>query len=167
MEPKTQISAFVKDLYNIHKMMPYFDVETGGVFRYMIRSPGKWEARTNDFNIINVEIGKHLVVIGDEITVDGRKAELCWKSRCIHPSGIKVRLGAVVIAYYSFVDQMPISYISKRKMLYYVNNVEKEPDVAELGVKILAAKNTLGEAEEIVKMIVKEIGKIRLAKVVR
>jgi len=163
MEPKTQI--FVKDLYSIHKMMPYFDVEAGA-FQYIIRSPGKWEARTNDFNIINVEIGRHLVVIDDEITVDGRKAELCWK-RCIHPSGIKVRLGAVVLAYYSFVDQLPISHISKRKMLYYVNNVEKEPDAAEFGIKILAAKNTLGEAEEIVKMIVKEIGKIRLAKVVR
>ena len=167
MEPKTQI--YVKDLYSIHKM-PYFDVEAG-TFQYIIRSPRKWEARTNDFNIINVEIGKHLVVIDDEITVDGRKAELCWKTRrsqrCLSPSGIKVRLGAVVLAYYSFVDQMPISHISKRKMLYYVNNVEKEPDVAEFGVKILAMKNTLGEAEEIVKMIVKEIGKIRLAKVVR
>jgi len=170
MEPQIQ---FAKDLNKIDKIAQYFDVKRGGVYKYEVEYPGEWKAYTNDFNVIYVEIGKHrLVVKDDEMMLNGRKIEsLCWKTsrgqRCLSPSGIRIRIGAAVLAYYSFIDELPIDWVSTKRMLRYINNVERDQDVAELAVRVLVAKNTLGdEAEKIVKTLIKEIGKVRIAKYV-
>jgi hypothetical protein len=163
MEPQIK---FAKDLTRINRRS--FNVFTGGVFRYVVANPGVWTAYTDDLSKIRVEIGSHLLVIkDDEIIVDGREVEaLCWKARrgrrCLDASGIKIRIGSIILAHYSFIDQLPVALCSRRRMLYYINRVEKEPNIAEFAVKVLATKNTLND-ENLIGAVLKEIGKIRLA----
>lgn len=167
MEP--QKCQFVKDLLNIHRHS--FNVIRDGV-SYTIINPGIWRARVDSDLNLTAEIKNHLLVVkDDEIVIDSRKIEsLCWRSRngqqrCLTVSGIKVRIGAIIISHYTFINQLPICNDVK-KMLYYINNVEKNPDVAEFAINILMAKNTLND-DVLVTAILKEIGKIRIAKYTR
>lgn len=167
MEPQIQI--FVKDLLSIHRKS--FNVNRGGVSRYLITNPGVWKTYVNDGLNLRTEIENHLLVVNDEMVIDGRQIEsLCWKSRrgqrCLSSSGVKVRIGAIILAHYSIIDQLATA-CNVKKMLYYINNVERNPDVAEFAVKVLMAKNTLGDDEALVKAILSEISKIRLAKYAR
>ncbi len=159
MEPE----KFLKDITRIHKILPYIDVRKDGVFRYTIRNPGVWVARTD--GIVNtVIVGNQLILSKDRILLDGKEAELCLRNgRCLSASGIKVRIGALILAFYSWLDKLPIS-ISRKKMLYYINSVEKNPELAEFAIWALAARNALfDEAIEIATALVEEIGKLRLA----
>lgn len=164
MEPQ---KIFGEDLLNIHRRS--FNVERSGTF-YIIDNPGIWRTRVDSDLNLTTEMGNSVITVkDDEIVIDGRQIEsLCWKSRrsqqyCLSASGIKVRIGAIIISHYTFIDQLPICNDVK-KMLYYINGVEKNPDVAEFAVKILMAKNTLND-DVLVTAILKEIGKIRLAKI--
>jgi len=113
--------------------------------------------------IVNtVKVGNQLI-LKDRILLDGKEAELCLRNgQCLSASGIKVRIGALILAYYSWLDRLPLS-ITRRKMLYYINNVEKDPELAEFAVWALAARNALfDEAIEIAIALVEEIRKLRL-----
>jgi hypothetical protein len=151
---------FVKDIAKIHKILPYIAVRKDGALRYAV-SAGTWVAHT-DGGLSVVRVGN--IVIKDRILLNGKEVDvLCHKSRCISASGIKVRVGALILAFYNHLDTLPIS-ITRKKLLYYVNNVEKNPEVAEFAIWALVARNTLDdEAVEIAIAIVGEIRKIRLA----
>ncbi|MFZ8810672.1 MAG: hypothetical protein ACO2PN_21510 [Pyrobaculum sp.] len=152
---------FLKDIARIYKILPYIDVRKDGDFRYTISNPGVWVAHTD--GIVNtVKVGNQLI-LKDRILLNGKEAELCLRNgQCLSASGIKVRIGALILAYYSWLDRLPLS-ITRRKMLYYINNVEKDPELAEFAVWALAARNALfDEAIEIAIALVEEIRKLRL-----
>jgi hypothetical protein len=154
MEPK----EFVKDVTRVHKILSYVDVRKDGALRYTV-STGTWIAHVDGLSVVRV--GN--IVIKDRILLNGKEVDvLCHKSRCISAGGIKVRIGALILAFYSHLDTLPIS-VTRRKLLYYVNNVEKNPEVAEFAVWALVARNALDdEAVEIATAMVGEIRKIRL-----
>ena len=155
MEPK----EFVKDIARIHKILPYINVRRDGALRYTV-STETWVAHT-DGGLSLVRVGN--IVIKDRILLNGEVDVLCHKSRCISASGIKVRVGALILAFYNYLDMLPIS-ITRKKLLYYVNNVEKNPEVAEFAAWALVTRNALDdEAVELAVAIVREIRKIRLA----
>jgi hypothetical protein len=156
MEPK----EFIKDVAHIHKILPYIDVRRDGALRYAV-SAGTWVAHT-DGGLSVVRVGN--IVIKDKILLSNKEVDvLCHKSRCISASGVKIRVGALILAFYNYLDRLPIS-ITRKKLLYYVNSVEKNPEVAEFAIWALVARNVLDdEAVEMAIAIVKEIGKIRLA----
>ncbi len=163
MEPKfVKGIEFVKDIIRIHKILQYIDVRKDGALRYVIGNPGVWVAHV-DGGLSVVRVGNNLVV-KDRILLNNKETDaLCLKSRCLSASGIKVRVGALILAFYSWLDILPIS-ITRKKLLYYVNNVEKNPEVAEFAIWALVARNALDdEAVEIATAIVGEIRKIRLA----
>jgi hypothetical protein len=151
---------FVKDIVGIHKILPYVDVRRDGAFRYTVSNPGSWVAHIDTLAMIKV--GN--MVIKDKILLKDKEADvLCHKSLCLSASGIKVRFGALILAFYSWLDELPLP-ITRRKMLHYINGVEKDPELAEFAVWTLVARNALGdEAVEIATAIVEEIRKIRLA----
>jgi hypothetical protein len=151
---------FAKDITRIHKVLPYINVRRDGA-GYTVFT-GTWAART-DGGLGVVRVDNNLVV-KDRILLNDKETDvLCLKSRCLSASGIKVRIGALILAFYSWLDILPIS-ATRRKMLYYINNVEKNPEVAEFATWALVAHNRLGdEAVEIATATVGEIRKIRLA----
>jgi hypothetical protein len=150
MEPE----KFVKDITRIHKILPYIDVRREGVFRYTVSNPGVWTAHV-DGNL-DMRVGDNLV-IRDRILLNDKEAELRLSA-----GGIKIRIGAVILAFYSWLDMLPIS-VTRKKMLYYVNNVEKNPEVAEFAIWALVARSALDEAVEIAMAATNEIWKMRLA----
>ena len=152
---------FLKDIARIYKILPYIDVRKDGDFRYTISNSGVWVAHTD--GIVNtVKVGNQLI-LKDRILLNGKEAELCLRNgQCLSASGIKVRIGALILAYYSWLDRLPLS-ITRRKMLYYINNVENDLELAEFAVWALAARNALfDEAIEIAIALVEEIRKLRL-----
>jgi len=167
MEP--QIQTYVKDLLGIHTKS--FNVDRGGASKYTIINPGIWKTYVYDDLNLRTEIGNHLIVADEKIVVDGKQIDsLCWKTsrgqlRCLTSSGIKIRIGAIILARHSIIDQLPTACTSN-KMLYHINSVERDQDMAEFAVKVLAAKNTLND-DALVAAILNEIGKIRLAKYTR
>ncbi len=161
MDPK--YVAFVKDMIHINKKLPYFNVSKDG-FGYVVTNLG-WTAHT-DLNTTRVEVRGHIIVIKDSILVDGEEFEaLCWRGRCLSASGINVRLGAVILAYYSTLDQLNLPCYRKR-LLYYINKVEENPEIAEFAAVALTAKTTLSatEVEKIRSAMLREISNIRRAK---
>jgi hypothetical protein len=150
MEPE----KFVKDITRIHKILPYIDVRREGVFRYTVSNLGVWTAHV-DGNL-DMRVGDNLV-IRDRILLNDKEAELRLSA-----GGIKIRIGAVILAFYSWLDMLPIS-VTRKKMLYYVNNVEKNPEVAEFAIWALVARSALDEAVEIAMAATNEIRKMRLA----
>jgi hypothetical protein len=157
---------FVKDIVGIHKILPYVDVRRDGAFRYTVSNPGSWVAHaSNIVSTVKVSIGnRQLVLLKDRILLDGEEAELCLRSnQCLSAGGIKIRIGALVLAFYSWLDELPLP-ITRRKMLHYINGVEKDPELAEFAVWALAARNALfDEAIEIATALVEEIRRLRLA----
>jgi hypothetical protein len=159
MEPE----KFVKDITRIHKILPYINVRKDGVLRYTVSNPGVWTAHTNGLDMVKINIGDNLLVVKDRIVLNGREAELCLKNRCLSAGGIKVRIGAVILAFYSWLDMLPIS-VTRKKMLYYINSVEKNPEVAEFAIWALVAPSALDdEAVEIATAATREIRKMGLA----
>jgi len=160
MEPE----KFVKDITRIHKILPYIAVRKDGVLRYTVSNPGVWTAHTNGgLDMVKINIGDNLLVVKDRIVLNGREGELCLKNRCLSAGGIKVRIGAVILAFYSWLDMLPIP-LTRRKMLYYVNNVEKNPEVAEFAIWAFVARSALDdEAVEIATAATREIRKMSLA----
>ncbi len=159
-------SKFIKDMIHINKKFPHFNVSKDG-FGYVVTSLA-WTAYTNLLDATRVEVGGHMIMIRDNILVDGKEFEvLCWKSRCLSASGINVRLGAVILAYYSTLDQLNLPCYRKR-LLYYINKVEENPDIAEFAAIALSAKTTLSatEVEKIRSAMLREISNIRRAKYV-
>ena len=164
-----EAEKFVKDLIRVHRILPHIDVRKDGSLRYIVSNPGVWVASTDGgLGVVKVSIGDDLLIIKDRILLKSKEAEyaeLCLKNRqCLSASGIKVRIGAAILAFYSWLDMLPLSIITRRKMLYYVNNVEKNPELAEFAIWALASRNALfDEAIEIATATVGEVGKIRLA----
>ena len=157
---------FIRDVARIHKLLPYIDVSKNGIFRYAVSNPGIWTAHVDGgLGAVKVYIGNSQLVVKDRILLDGKEVgELCLKNRCLSASGIKVRIGTAVLAFYSWLDMLPVPYITRKKMLYYVNNVEKNPEVAEFAIWALASRNALFEnAIDLAAAIVEQIGKVRLA----
>jgi hypothetical protein len=156
---------FIRDIVRISKLLPYIDVRKNGALRYVVSNPGIWTAHVDGGLTVEVNIGNSQLVVKDGILLDGEEVEeLCLKNRCLSATGIKVRIGAAVLAYYSWLDALPVPYITRRRMLHYINNVEKKPEVAEFAIWALAARNALFEdAIDLATAIVEQIGKVRLA----
>jgi hypothetical protein len=151
---------FAKDITRIHRVLPYINVRRDGALRYTVFT-GTWAARTDGgLGVVRVDN----LVVKDRILLNDKETDvLCLKSRCLSASGIKVRVWALVLAFYSQLDVLPIP-VTRKKMLYYINNVEKNPEAAEFATWALVARNRLDdEAVEIATATVGEIRKIRLA----
>jgi hypothetical protein len=163
MEPE----RFAKDVMRIHKILPYIEVLRRDV-RYTVSSPGSWVAHT-DVGLSRIDVDGRLTIAKDGILLDGRETELCLSNRrtpdrCLSASGVKVRIGALILAFYSWIDALPVQHISRRKMLYYVNNVEKNPELAEFAIWALASRNALFEdAIDVAIAATEEIRRVRLA----
>jgi len=158
---------FIRDVARIHKLLPYIDVSKNGFFRYAVSNPGIWTVRVDGgLGVVEANIGNSQLVVKDRILLDGEEVgeELCLKNRCLSVAGIKVRIGAAVLAYYSWLDALQVPYVTRRRMLYYVNNVEKNPETAEFAIWALVARSALFEdAIDLATAVVEQIRRVRLA----
>jgi len=160
-----EYKQFIRDVARIHKLLPYINVHKNGVFRYVVSNPGIWMTHVDGGLTVKVNIGNSQLVIKDRILLNDEEVEeLCLENRCLSAGGIKVRIGAAVLAFYSWLDMLQVPYITRRRMLYYINNVEKNPEIAEFAIWALAARNALFEdAIDLATAVVEQIGKVRLA----
>ncbi len=160
-----ELKTFIKDMFAIHKLLPYYHVDKD-TYRYVVKTSA-WSAGTDDFDIVAVELGNYRLVAKELFLLDGNEVRLCEKDRCLSTSGVKVRIGAMVLAYYSALDMLPTS-CTRKKLLRYISKAEEDPDLAEFAAVALSAKSTLSEAEvdRIRKAMLREISSLRLVKYV-
>jgi hypothetical protein len=157
-----ELEKFIRDMFRIYKI-PYLDVRRDGTFKYTVNNPGAWAVRTEGIvSVVKIDVGgRRFVLSGDTVLPE---AELCLKNgRCLSAGGVKVRIGAIILAHYSWLDMLPVP-ITRKKMLRYINNVERNPELAEFAVWALAARSALDdEAIEIATAVAGEIRKMRSA----